>query len=161
MVYVGICNNWFRSYLKDRKLQCKINTVENCTTMSDEYNISHGTAQGSCLGPLLFILFTNDIHILPLYSRLILFADDTTIYSHHKSKHFLKYMLTHDMELLLDWFRANLLSLNMEKTKMIKFWPETTPFNLDVGNTILHTSKTVKFLGLTIDDHFNMDNTYK
>ena len=149
----GICNNWFRSYLKDRKLQCKINTVENCTTMSDEYNISHGTAQGSCLGPLLFILFTNDIHILPLYSRLILFADDTTIYSHHKSKHFLKYMLTHDMELLLDWFRANLLSLNMEKTKMIKFWPETTPFNLDVGNTILHTSRTVKFLGLTIDDH--------
>ena len=111
----GICNNWFRSYLKDRKLQCKINTVENGTIKSDVYNTSHGTAQGSCLGPLLFILFTNDIHMLPLYSRLILFADDTTLYCHHKSKQFLKYMLTHDMELLLDWFKANLLSLNMEK----------------------------------------------
>ena len=149
----GICNNWFRSYLRDRKLQCKINTVENGTIRSDVYYISHGTAQGSCLGPLLFILFTNDIHTLPLYSRLILFADDTTIYSHHKSKQFLKYMLTHDMELLLDWFRANLLSLNMDKTKMIKFWPETTPFKLHIGNTILQTSKTVKFLGITIDDH--------
>ena len=149
----GTCNNWFRSYLSDRKLQCKINTVENMTIRSDVYNISHGTAQGSCLGPLLFILFTNDIHMLPLYSRLILFADDTTIYSHHKSKQFLIYMLTHDMELLLDWFRANLLSLNMDKTKLIKFWPETTPFKLHIGNTILQTSKTVKFLGITIDDH--------
>ena len=62
-------------------------------------------------------------------------------------------MLTHDMELLLDWFRANLLSLNMDKTKLIKFWPETTPFKLHIGNTILQTSKTVKFLGITIDDH--------
>ena len=58
----GICNNWFKSYLRDRKLQCKINSIENGTIKSDVYNISHGTAQGSCLGPLLFILFTNDIH---------------------------------------------------------------------------------------------------
>ena len=36
---------------------------------------------------------------------------------------------------------------------MIKFWPETTPFKLHIGNTILQTSKTVKFLGITIDDH--------
>ena len=149
----GICNNWFRSYLKDRKLQCKINTVENGTIKSDVYNISHGTAQGSCLGPLLFILFTNDIHKLPLYSRLILFADDTTLYCHHKSKQFLKYMLIHDMELLLDWFKANLLSLNMEKTTMIKFWPDITPFKLHIGNTILQTSKFTKFLGITIDEH--------
>ena len=126
----GTCNNWFRSYLKDRKLQCKINTVENGTIKSDVYNTSHGTAQGSCLGPLLFILFTNDIHMLPIYSRLILFADDTTLYCHHRSKQFLKYMITHDIELLLDWFKANLLSLNMEKTTMIKFWPDTTPFEI-------------------------------
>ena len=149
----GICNNWFKSYLRDRKLQCKINSIENGTIKSDVYNISHGTAQGSCLGPLLFILFTNDIHKLPLYSRLILFADDTTLYCHHKSKQFLKYMLTHDMELLLDWFKANLLSLNMEKTTMIKFWSDTTPFKLHIGNTILQTSKFTKFLGITIDEH--------
>ena len=46
---------------------------------SDIYNITYGTAQGSCLGPLLFILFTNDIHLLTTYSRIILFADDTTL----------------------------------------------------------------------------------
>ena len=52
-------------------------------------------------------------------------------------------MLIHDMELLLDWFRANLLSLNVDKTKLIKFWPDTTSFKLQIGNTILQTSKTV------------------
>ena len=149
----GICNNWFRSYLKDRKLQCKINTVENGTIKSDLYNITHGTAQGSCLGPLLFILFTNDIHLLPIYSRLILFADDTTIFSHHRSKQFLKYMISHDIELLMDWFKANQLSLNMEKTTMIKFWPDTTPFEIHIGDTIIKTSKFMKFLGVTIDEN--------
>ena len=84
----GICNTWFRSYLKDRKLHCKINTAENKSVKSDLFNITYGTAQGSCLGPLLFILFTNDIHLLPIYSRLILFVDDTTIFSHHKVNNF-------------------------------------------------------------------------
>ena len=148
-----ICNNWFRSYLKDRKLQCKINTVEEGTIKSDVYNTSHGTAQRSCLGPLLFILFTNDIHMLPIYSRLILFADDTMLYCHHRSKQSLKYMITHDIKLLLDWFKANLLSLNMEKSTMIKFWPDTTPFEIHIGDTIIKTSKFTKFLGLTIDEY--------
>ena len=89
----GNCNTWFRSYLKDRKLQCKINTAENRTIKSDLYNITYDTAQGSCLGPLLFILFTNDIDLLQIYSRLILFVDDITIFSHHRSKQFLKYMI--------------------------------------------------------------------
>ena len=64
----GICNTWFRNYLKDRKLQCKINTAENGTVKSDLYNITYSTAQGSCLGPLLFILFTNDIHLYHIQS---------------------------------------------------------------------------------------------
>ena len=148
----GICNTWFRSYLKDRKLQCKINTAENRTIKSDLYNITYGTAQGSCLGPLLFILFTNDIHLLPIYSRLILFVDDTTIFSHHRSKQFLKYMIAHDRGLLMDWFKANQLSLNMEKTTMIKFWPDTTPFEVHIDDKIIKTSKSTKFLGVTIDE---------
>ena len=43
----GICNTWFRSYLKDRKLQCKINTAENKIVKSDLFNITYGTVQGS------------------------------------------------------------------------------------------------------------------
>ena len=87
----GVCNDWFRSHLNNRRLICKINTAENTNIKSDHFNIMYGTSQGSCLGPLSFILFTNDIHLLSTYSRIILFVDDTTIFSHHRSKPFLKY----------------------------------------------------------------------
>ena len=160
----GICNKWFRSYLKDRKLQCKISTVEKKIVRSETYNITYGTAQGSCLGPLLFILFTNDIHLLPIYNWLILFTDDTTILSHHKSKQFLKYMLTHDMEILINWFKANQLSPNMDKTTMIKFWPDRSPFKIQINEVIIKNAKFTKFLGITIDDSlswsFYVNNLY-
>ena len=148
----GICNDWFKSYLKDRKLQCKINTVENKIVRSTIYNVTYGTAQGSCLGPLLFILFTNDIHLLPIYSRLILFADDTTIFSHHKNETFLKYMITHDMEILINWFKSNQLSLNMDKTTIIKFWSNKPTFEIHIGKTTIKNASFKKFLGITIDD---------
>ena len=48
---------------------------------SDKFDISYGTAQGSCLGPLLFIIFCNDIHLLLMMEDLILFADDTTLFN--------------------------------------------------------------------------------
>ena len=127
--------------------------VENKTIKSDIYNITYGTAQGSCLGPLLFILFTNDIHLLTTYSRIILFADDTTLYSHHRKIQFLKYMMEHDMNMLIDWFKANQLSLNVEKTILIKFWSNKIPFEVNIENTHIINSKSTKFLGVTIDEN--------
>ena len=112
----GISNNWFESYLSGHSLVAKVTTSENKTTYLEVFDISFGTAQGSCLGPLLFLLFCNDIHLLPLYSQLILFADDTTLFNSHKSEIYLEYMLNRDLEMLLDWFRANQLSINLEKT---------------------------------------------
>ena len=118
----GIANNWFKSYLSGRSLVAKVTTSENKTMYSEAFDISFGTAQGSCLGPLLFLLFCNDIHLLPLYSQLILFADDTTLFNSHKSEIYLEYMLNRDLEILFDWFRANQLSINLEKTVMMQFW---------------------------------------
>ena len=89
----GIAKNWFKSYLSGRSLVAKVTTLENKITYLEAYDISFGTAQGSCLGPLLFLLFCNDIHLLPLYSQLILFADDTTLFNSHKSEIYLEYML--------------------------------------------------------------------
>ena len=118
----GIANNWFKSYLSGQSLVAKVTTSENKITYSDAFDISFGTAQGSCLGPLLFLLFCNDIHLLPLYSQLILFADDTTLFNSHKSEMYLEYMLNRDLEILFDWFKANQLSINLEKTVMMQFW---------------------------------------
>ena len=89
----GIAKNWFESYLSGCSLVAKVTTLENKITYSEAYDISFGTAQGSCLDPLLLLLFCNDIHLLPLYSQLILFADDTTLYNSHKSERYLEYML--------------------------------------------------------------------
>ena len=93
-------HKWFESYLHNRSLIAKITTGTNNTTYSDSYDISYGTAQGSCLGPLLFLIFCNVVHRLPLYGCIILFADDTNMLCNHQNKKFLEYMLKHEMELL-------------------------------------------------------------
>ena len=75
----GVCNDWFRDYLNGRKLVCRL-TTNTGAIRSGTFDTTYGTAQGSCLGPLLFILFCNDIRLIPTYSKIILFADDTTLF---------------------------------------------------------------------------------
>ena len=151
----GIINDWFRSYLEGRTLIAKINTCKEIATKSTPFHITYGTAQGSCLGPLLFIMFSNDIHLLPIYGRLILFADDTTLINHHQNPRFLDYVTQHDMAILHDWIKANQLSLNLSKSVLMKFWPRDTKYDIVLeGNTIPQVRST-KFLGITIDDELN------
>ena len=65
---------------------------------------------------------------------------------------FLQYTLEHDMILLMDWYRANKLSLNVNKTVLLKFWSDNKPFKQNVnGVEICNTTKT-KFLGVTLGD---------
>ena len=157
----GICNDWFKNYLSGRSLVCKLNTVDNSVIKSDTFNITYGTAQGSCLGLLLFILFMNDIHLLPTYCRVILFVDDTTLYNCHRKIQFLKYMMEHDMSMLIDWFKANQLSLNVEKTIMIKFWPNNSPFEIKIENLSIKNSKSTKFLGIIINENLSWSDHVK
>ena len=109
----GKANLWFQNYLSNRSLIAKVTTSPNKVVKSERFDITYGTAQGSCLGPLLFILFVNDIHHLPIYSKLILFADDTTLFNSHYCSKYLRFMLEHDLNIMIDWFNANKLSLNL------------------------------------------------
>ena len=93
----------------------------------------------------------NDLHLLPLYSNVILFADDTTIFQSHKSVKFLKYTLEHDLNLMIDWFKANKLSLNLGKMVGIKFWDTTKSFSLHVNSMSIQMADCTKFLGVYID----------
>ena len=141
----GIAKEWIKDYLRERKLVTKITTSSNKVIKSDAYNITCGAAQGSCLGPLLFIIFVNDIHLLPLYSKLILFADDTTIFNSHKNKRYLQYMIDIDCS-------ANKLSLNVEKTVAMKFWDDKGDFQVNINGWNIPLVRTTKFLGVYIDN---------
>ena len=80
----GIVHKWFMSYLTNRKLRvkCQVSSEPN-NQYSDLYDVEFGTPQGPCLGPLLFLLFTNDLYRNIEHCSAILFADDTTIYKSH------------------------------------------------------------------------------
>ena len=74
--------DWFRSYLSGRSLVAKISNSMNVTMYSEKYDVTFGTVQGSCLGPLFFVIFCNDMYMLPIMGKLFLFADMTLIETH-------------------------------------------------------------------------------
>ena len=76
--------SWFKSYLTGRKLRVKCRTISNMKeTTSKEYPVEYGTPQGSCLGPLIFLIFVNDLHLHLQFSESVQFADDTTLLFSH------------------------------------------------------------------------------
>ena len=106
----------FRSYL-DRRMQYVCYNGLNSKIKPVEY----GVPQGSVLGPLLFILYANDIPQCMSYCRTILFADDTTVYQVGKDPNTMHRQVNFDLKTLTDWFKANQLSVNPSKTKSILF----------------------------------------
>ena len=94
------------------------------TVTSASFPLEYGVPQGSCLGPLLFLLYCNDLYLC----RGILFADDTTIY----------WCLQDELSRLYDWFKANSLTLNLDKSVCMLFSnKDNLELNLIVGNTKL------------------------
>ena len=115
----GITNDWFRSYLTNRTHQTKVNG-----TVSKKTEITYGVPQGSILGPLFFLVYVNDLHEAVTHSLIHHFADDTNILYCNKSLKKINKYINHDLSQIVQWLRANRISLNTNKTELTIFRPK-------------------------------------
>ena len=150
----GVENDWFKSYLMNRKQYVTINGID-----SNLENMKFGVPQGSVLGPLLFLIYINDLHSSITYSNTRHFADDTNLLISNNSLKQLKKRLNLDLRKLVNWLKANKISLNASKTEMLIFRHPNKKLNYDLkikldGKKIC-PSKYVKYLGILIDQHLN------
>ena len=153
----GTALNWYRSYLNNRTMQAKCTAENNSNVLSKSFTVRFGTPQGSCLGPLLFLIFCNDLVKVLENCSGILFADDTTLYKSHKNLRYLVWSVNQDLEKISDWFRANKLTLNAKKTVSMLFSPNQKrhKYELFINSELVKNVEYTKFLGVWIDNNLN------
>ena len=112
----GPCLGLLKSYLNDRKQAVSINK-----TTSSMKNITYGVPQGTVLGPLLFIIYMNDIFKLDIKGKIGSFADDTFLFVKTNSWDETKQTAENDFKKLQDWFDYNKLTLNKKRLILFLF----------------------------------------
>ena len=144
----GITHDWFASYLTNRKQYVSINNTD-----SSFESINCGVPQGSILGPLLFLIYINDIINCSKLLQFILFADDTNIFYSCNDLRTLETTVNNELLKLSIWFCANRLSLNIKKTNYIVFGNKKLPhdINLHINSISIVRVEFTKFLGVYID----------
>ena len=147
----GIALKLLKNYLSNRFQYVFLNDTSSRLKL-----ISCGVPQGSILGPLLFLIYINDIVNCSSIMKFILFADDTNLFLSDEDLSRLMISLNAELSKLSDWFKSNKLSLNVKKTNYIIFGRKNlpklhTPFKLFIDGNALEQVDNTKFLGIYID----------
>ena len=151
--HYGIRDNmlsWFQSYLSNRKQYASITGEQ-----SESLEINCGVPQGSVIGPLLFLIYINDLPNISDVLKFYLFADDTNIYYESNSLQILEKTINKELNKLYLWLNVNRLSLNIGKTNFIIFHPYNKPMKkritIKINKKAIKEKESIKYLGVLID----------
>ena len=157
----GIALQWFSSYLTMRRQFTHYNSVN-----SDVLYLKCGVPQGSILGPLLFLIYINDIcDVSNAALNYTLFADDTSVFMSHREIDVLERAINSELPKLALWFRSNLLSLNVLKTNFIHFKGRKSTDNkclqVKLNGMQIERKTCTKFLGVYINENLDWTDHVK
>lgn len=168
----GHCLNWFKNYLTCRSYRVKIDN-----TLSKEINIDHGVPQGSKLGPILYLIYANDMMSILRNSTAFAYADDTAILISNSDLNSAVTIMQTELNEITRWSHDNGLVINATKTKIIHFKPPHFRYNdiklkfhdyncihnatanniinsNDSCSTFIEQVNTYKYLGVHLDHNF-------
>ena len=149
----GLPLRWFSSYLLNREQFVRINFKDS---MSKTINI--GVPQGSILGPLLFLIYINDLPNSSHFLFSTLFADDTTLSISDSSFNNIIPLLNDELKSIQNWTISNKLSINVDKTEIIKITNkinDNSERQIKLGDDVLKLENSCMFLGVNVDKNLN------